>query len=524
MLYAAGSPVINSFKGAQKLTPLGSQSLRELSSNEARIHAKKVWEYEHPTLDTVTRVTARHRNMADMAMPVLDSITWGEVSVRLYDGTTCPLPLTQPFLLKTQSVNEAVIPASNKGFWQLPGNLHSSFHHVFGYEITSSGQVQAIATPDKGHILPTGANPPLRVLVCLALGCMGERNEFEPGGVLGAAKLLPHLMIVTNKRVESVQGAITLTRNERTPHVKMGDDEMTAEISSGLYTDNNDTTVTPDLPFWNILFDYYWTDPTPGRFEVVKRNAKERSSAGAVNYLHEEIVPSPMGSMPSGAVYRTRNVLKWARQGEFDNIHIAPKMKIPLDAVAKSPSAWKLNQPVSMAPFCVHDCFHTHWRWGNLLYDPFGWFDTNPKWVRGWSGGSATSPGRPYSEAGAPLVPCNQDVTLHLLNPRSFKYVARAYAPAVGEWQVLNHHGSAYAIHANGLAEAVQSILGTMHSPPINTSRGSWARFYWGLRYGTYVYNKFADPNPTLPASPSGIKFAERLKLDATTLAKLRAL
>jgi len=526
-----GRAVKDSFNGARRLVALGSQELKELESKSesdegrARIHTKKLWEYQYPTLDTVTQVTARHRNMGDMPMPVLDSIQWGEVGVRLYGGAKSSLPLTQPFLLMTQSVDDGVVPASDKGFWQLPANLHSSFHHIFGYEITSSGRVQAIATPDKEPILPIGFDQPLRILVCLAMGCTGERNDFEPGGVLGAARLLPHLMIATNKPVESVEGAITLTRNERTPHVSMGDDEMTPEIFSGLYTDNNDKTVTPDLPFWNILFDYYWTDPAPGKFEVVKRGARQRTSVGAVKYLREEVASGgPMGSWPAGARYVARDVTKFARQGEFDNIHMAPKMKLPFELLSRLPSAWKLNVPVAMAPFCAHDCLHTHWRWGNLRYDPFGWFNTNPKWVRGWSGGSATSPGSPYSEPGAPLVPCNQDVTLHLLSKRSFKYFARAHAPVVGEWQIIMHHGSAYAIDTNGLAEAVQGVLSALEGPPGNVSRGSWARFYWGLRYRTYLYNKVADPNPRLPATATGFKFAERLQMDATTLAKLRAL
>lgn len=217
----------------------------------------------------------------------------------LGSGAKLSLPLTQEFLLKTESLEEGVVPASDNGFWQLPMNLHSSFHHIFGYELNSTGKVRAISNPDKGPILPVGFNQPCRILVALALGCASERNDFEPGGVLGAARLLPHLMIITNKQVESVEGAITLTRNERTPHVAMGDDQMTPEVFSGLYTDNNDTTVTPELPYWNLLFDYYWTDPTPGKFEIVKRNASKRHSAKAVKFLREKFVSSPMGSWPA---------------------------------------------------------------------------------------------------------------------------------------------------------------------------------------------------------------------------------
>lgn len=46
----------------------------------------------------------------------------------------------------------------------------------------------------------------------MAFGCAKERNDFEPGGVLGAGRLMPHFMIVTNLPVESMEAAVTLTR------------------------------------------------------------------------------------------------------------------------------------------------------------------------------------------------------------------------------------------------------------------------------------------------------------------------
>ena len=524
LLHATSGAVREGFLGAQRLVAYDSQQLVELAGlngDDPRVQTKKVWEYQHPSLDKVTQVTARHRGMSDMPMPVLESITWGEVGVKPYGGTRIPLPLTRDFLIKTESVDSGTIPASESGLWQLPAYLHSSFHHLFGYEIDSSGEARPICT--QGVALPLGSNQPFRMLVCLALGCMGERNEFEPGGVLGAARLLPHLMIAANRPVESVEGAITLTRNERTLHLSMDGDEMTPEISSGLYADNNSKAVAPELPYWNLLFDYYATEPAPGRFEVVKRGAMERTQINAVKYLREEIATGPMGTEPAGATYRLRDVTKLARQGEFDNIHIAPKMKLPWDVVARNPLVWNLSAPVSMAPFCAHDCFHTHWRWGNLLYD-FGVLNTNPKWVRGWGGGSSTLTGVPFSEPGAPLVPCNQDVTLHLLNKRSFKYVARAHAPAAGEWQVIMHHGSAYALDTTRLANTLRSVLTALDGFSSSMGKGKWARFYWALRYGTYVATHAADANPRLSPTSTGLKFAERLQMDSITLSKLRAL
>ena len=523
LLHASNGAVRNSFTGAQRPGRSDAQQMAELkglNGEDIRIQTKKIWEYQHPSLDRVSQVTLLHRGMNDMPMPVLESITWGDVGVKLYGGARIPLPLTQPFLIKTESVDEGSIPASESGFWQLPTHLQSSFHHIFGYEIDSSGEVRPITTA--GAVLPMGSNQPFRALVCLALGCTGERNEFEPGGVLGAARILPHLMIATNRPVEHVEGAITLTRNERTPHLSMDGDEMTPDISSGLYTDNNSRAIAPELPYWHLLFDYYATDPAPGRFEVVKKGATERTQVNAVKVLHE-VFAGRMGPSPAGGVYRFRDVTKLARQGEFDNIHVAPKMKLPSEVIARSPASWNMSSPVTMAPFCAHDCFHTHWRWGNLLRD-FGILDTNPKWVRGWGGGSSTSPGVPFSEPGAPLVPCNQDVTIHLLSQRSFKYVARACAPVAGEWQIIMHHGSAYAIDTTSLANNIRSALAALNGPPSTTSKGKWARFYWALRYGTYAYHKHADANPHVTPTSTGLKFAERLQMDPTTLAKLRAL
>lgn len=113
---------------------------------------------------------------------------------------------------------------------------------------------------------------------------------------------------------------------------------------------------------------------------------------------------------------------------------------------------------------------------------------------------------------------------MQLLNNHAFKYFARAYSPAVGVWQVIMHHGSAYSIDTTLLAEVVQSVLSATAGLPGGTNKGSWARFYWGLRYGTYIYNKFADANPRLPTPPSGVKFAERLEMDSVSLTKLRKL
>jgi hypothetical protein len=90
---------------------------------------------------------------------------------------------------------------------------------------------------------------------------------------------------------------------------------------------------------------------------------------------------------------------------------------------------------IKMAPFCVHDCQHTHFRWGN--FTPLAL----PKWNRGFSGRS------PYAAEGKPLVSASQTVKLGLTSASSFRYVARADGPIrPAIWTVFNHHGSAYAL------------------------------------------------------------------------------
>jgi hypothetical protein len=119
-----------------------------------------------------------------------------------------------------------------------------------------------------------------------------------------------------------------------------------------------------------------------------------------------------------------------------------------------------------MAPFCIHDCFHMHWRWAE-------WNDV-PQSL-GWDGN------QPFAKAGAPLVPGNQEVSLRLHSEASFTYTAKAhYAPPV-QWQVFLHHGGAYAlsISAKGKFGKEVALLGRDFQWDV-----SWAGLYWTLRYG----------------------------------------
>jgi hypothetical protein len=133
-----------------------------------------------------------------------------------------------------------------------------------------------------------------------------------------------------------------------------------------------------------------------------------------------------------------------------------------------------------MAPFCIHDCLHTHFRWG--LADPQKsncGFDTNYN---------------PYSVEGAPLVPHDQKVTLTCIAPSSFIYEARVDARVPpGRTTVFFHHGMGYANEiwepskvalAQGVVDVQSLGRGEHRFPGALDSSNSWAVFYWRLRYG----------------------------------------
>jgi len=159
-------------------------------------------------------------------------------------------------------------------------------------------------------------------------------------------------------------------------------------------------------------------------------------------------------------------------QGEFDNLHIAPRMVAPLPVLKAYPAEPSFKR-IAMAPFCVHDCLHTHWRWGSANTD---------KQSLGWQGM------QPFARAGAPLVPFNQKIIVELAAPNSFRYRAEVHAPIQGgQWQVIFHHGSAYALTINKLGKLAKlgqfGLLTLGGEAPIERSGSNWAMFYWHLRY-----------------------------------------
>jgi hypothetical protein len=200
-------------------------------------------------------------------------------------------------------------------------------------------------------------------------------------------------------------------------------------------------------------------------------------------------------------------VKKEARQGEFDNIHIAPRLKlmnVPFVVPRSAPyperggydiedrPRWGLDD-IAMAPFCAHDCFHMHWRWATFAEarSSLGW---------GASG--------PYEVAGAPLVPPEQDVWLWFRARAAITYHVVASQPRfLCNWHVLMHHGFGYAVsiaEARKFWVAMQALqafsdVGFMaeNGEPVGAAN-STAAYYWMARHGITFKDGVVTPRERL--------------------------
>jgi hypothetical protein len=319
-----------------------------------------------------------------------------------------------------------------------------------------------------------------RVIVCLEFVCCGPRADWDPKNAVEAARVYPRIFIRSNVTLQSIAGQVHLTRPAEVSSQHWG--HCNREIKQGFFTDQNIPLEKmrwfPDI-HWDHLFSYYDLDPSSDEFTVVDplADARSVSSEGIELVAYGRKNPLPLEG------YETMSISKARRQGAFDNIHMAPTMK----------SAWRPDaEHIVMAPVCVHDCFHTHWRWGANISDA--------RHIRGWDDRL------PYSVAGAPMVPLNQKVKVVAdqlpkqsnVNGPTLHYIVsidRPASPSDG-WQILMHHGSAYAYRTSyswfgAPAGIVNSIFG-------------WAEFYWDLRY--FVHNMTGKPVERLCWSMSGDK------------------
>ncbi len=409
-----------------------------------------------------------------------------------------------------------------------------------------SGQVPANAS---------AAVTPMKVLIVLSLTSCRQRADYEPGGVVGMARLYPHILVRADVDLLKIEATVRYDRPDKTTRAEPTDgiegeamscckgyDAVSQEINSTLVADSNDNLQKapglPLLPFWGNMFNYYQTDAYQAlgqeKLKVVSNDRRGMRSDDS-GLVERDVV---LG-------FDSLSVKKMPHQGEFDNIHMAPKLKMvrvthvsyPPDPYA--PESSKPKEPpsvqdlvpvdatklglddISMAPFCAHDCFHMHWRWGS---------ESSAKWVRGWDDASA------HQVAGSPLVPLNQNVYIWLrgVAKLSVHHVIGSSDGSVdpleaNEWQVVMYQGAAYAVEVESFIKwfAVEFAYSSLAAPPTFYDcsalfgafprkimvHESTAMFYWYSRWhARYNFDK------------RQWVIMERLRATPAQLAKARAL
>jgi hypothetical protein len=465
-----------------------------------------VWHFDHDAAKTpakVTNLTCLCRGMGNGRMTVATAVTLESAGIKTAQGLDIDLPLTPDFVIQKGYLKSSKLGAGAHFLHPLQAEIDRSMSVVFGYEFKDGPSAKPVkiteAAMDSNEFMPqAGVQPsavtvgkgqrakvvlaPLRVVVFFSFVTAKERADFEPGGILGAGRVWPHVMIMANRDLAETSSVIHVQRPtslsmDRGDHSTHADMNLT--IESAFFSDNN-TFISvapggPPSPYWHELFSNYDVGVTSGTIRAVDPLEKGGSISGAVQVLDffKNYVPSTITRVPG--------------QGAYDNVHVAPTMKSP---VASRHPTYQLDR-IYMAPFCEHDCLHVHWRWSvtNTVQPVFGWAAKGP---------DPRIPGEPYKVAGTPMVASNQTVGIENTGPNSFRYHAKAVgldgisaSPPIppGTFSLFFHHGMAYAISLTSfkiraLDALIDTLAGTKLEPDIELPASlSTPTRYWRLRF-----------------------------------------
>lgn len=379
---------------------------------------------------------------------------------------------------------------------------------------------------------------PARVLVLVSLTVCRERGDFTPslGGVAnltGVARVYPQVLVKATIPLQAIETAVRYTRPARTTiddGKACGCSEMRDAIGGGLWADRNG--IMPSIPIgsapfgglgvglalaqagptWDVLFDYRSTDVLSDTRKqpitlVHPKRTKSRLMDGAVERGGKSST-SIWGQTPSvlptpGMVSRAA-VRKLARQGAFDNIHLAPRMRFPPGTTVHHGTWHPSNHPgvnladvvvepghavdlehIVMAPICAHDCFHVHWRWTNagVQAPQMGWSDSAPNAVPGATMIPQHHELRLFSEAD------NQVVLIEEAVPES--------AIPADTFELFFGFGAGFAVSAGTVGFAAVRAQMNLASEvyfvdPANpsdriTPENSWAAFYVTLQFAFHI-------------------------------------
>jgi hypothetical protein len=513
-LHANGTTNVDSLTGSQlrqfirPFSKTGDYTVAAPPVPTDSVHARaRVWSFKHrnAALTEISEVNCRSRETGYKLHRVMDLCKFGldtgasgalRDNVQIVPGSQAvDLPLTSQYLHSKWVVTGGWMPAGFHHLWPLEMYLDYGVVLAFAYELAANNELLPYTprsddrseaamrelesgstsepfmsralngdfmplTVERGSQMraPVGESVTVstslpRVLVVVSFSCFRERNDFEPGGIVGMCKVFPHIMVRSSIQLQDVKATIRCDRPPQTQQLDQGDGTRPSsccgsypDIKSLLVTDSNENPLGPDdffKPFWSGIFAYYEVDPEQRlggqRLRVVDTSKNTRRTISDCG--RRDVVQSPE---------ELTDIEKVERQGEFDNLHIAPRLRLPAtqlmiqfplaggdfgpqsETVPINPALMKLD-PIVMAPFCSHDCFHFHWRWSS---------QETSSWVLGWSASG------PHSQAGAPMVPLNQEVDIVIHSATSFSYHAHAHSvrgiPPLS-WTTIMHHGGAYA-------------------------------------------------------------------------------
>jgi hypothetical protein len=427
-----------------------------------------------------------------MAMPVLARARWQRIAVTT-GGRTIALPLSPSFLIGSFASKTGGITTPHP-LWKLPSTLDVGCCVVFAYDLRNPAE--PVPLTNLSDLPPAGAGASGNgwAVVCCEMVCNAARNDFEPAGAVDVARFYPLIEVLTNFQNPTIAGSVEMVRPAISPmdhgwanggrHLVglYADRNLTLGLMESLVEFASGRTGTV-LPTWDNLFDYTDTDASraaqtltivdPAR-SGVRTDSTHRQELNRLTEVHS----------PS-------TVEKVARQGDFDNVHIAPPMSVgPLSLGPVTLPA----TAVSMAPMCAHDCFHMHWRWSRH-FTGLG--------QKGWG------PSGPNSVDGAPMVPLNQTVSFATaLGVPGFNYHAVANAQPTGQWAVIMHHGAGYAVRNRLSPSAMLTAALTAFGVPgpirrtITAAAGTAEDRLWAWTY--FFFQKWPNllPLPTLAPIP----------------------
>lgn len=464
------------------------------------------WDPAKPA--TFEQITIASRGMGmdyGMSPTVFEQIEFRGLQVTRPAGDKVDLFLDPDHMLGAWWTRVGEIGASASGLWQLETFIDSSIIVAFGYvldcdkprpllqeEIDQLGESLIPAT-DLGppmldfiageHTSAWACVGPVRYIAIVELVLCKERPDFVPGELIGFARIHPHLLFWANEDTKLVEASIVMVRPAK---AMSHDDAMGTEHKALVVSDTNcshDPTATMGLPLptTDRLYDYYEIEPavrfkrrTPTQHDHPLQKTGEVTLADA-RFKRDRVIADAI-KRNSPLVSSDPDCAKEARQGQFDNVHIAPRMKL----VLRAPDGTSTQiDDVPMLNMCLHDCTHMHVRWSSFLTD---------KILKGWKHG------RPYAESGAPMVPENQTVFVSFPNQHTLRYRSVSKSDEAGHLVIVCHHGLAYAIDewptkkAKAmialLLESIHRLAREFEEPWWNgDANDKWAEFYWRIRY-----------------------------------------